>query len=143
MEGLAPSLRFALAIRLGIERGVPLREILKEYLAQNSDELTKCILDFYIKKERGISIVEMIIKIKSPYRRALFQIIERGLAGEPILVQIVQLEEEIKEACLLELDQKIATMSIKALIPLLLFQFPALLILLFAPFLNLLTQSAP
>ena len=56
-----------------------------------------------------------------------------GLTGLPIREVIIQLERELREECLRELDLAYRQMPFKALIPLLFFQFPALLLLVLGP----------
>lgn len=79
-------------------------------------------LDFYTKEERMY-----------PYQKSLFYLLDRSFQGQSI---IHPLEELIKEGEILsrmQLDDHIAKMPYKLMIPLLLLQFPALLLLLLGP----------
>ena len=72
----------------------------------------------------------------SHYQRAFVDLIQRGCAGQPTLDHLSALEDEIEKAAQAELELHIATLPFKVLIPLLLFQFPAFLILLLGPLLR-------
>lgn len=141
MEDIAPPLQLALQLRMGLERGEPIRKLIKEYITNSTDELSNQVAQWIAMRDQGLSCSKIENLIKSPYRKALLYLIEKSLRGEGILTQLIQIEEEIKEACRDEIDKKIALMPIKALIPLLFLQFPALLILLFMPLLGQLTRS--
>jgi hypothetical protein len=62
--------------------------------------------------------------------------VERGCNGQPVIEYLEGLEKEIDFASHAELDLHISTLQFKALIPLLLFQFPAYLVLLLGPLLR-------
>lgn len=68
-------------------------------------------------------------------RRQCLEVLSQGLQGEPIYSQICSLEEEVFEASRLEIEEFVALLPMKSLIPLLFFQFPAFLALLLGPFL--------
>lgn len=76
------------------------------------------------------------MQLSSLYRRSLLQILERGLRGEAVYSVLLQLETELVEACQEEISNKVARLPFILLIPLLLFQFPAFLMLLFGPLLQ-------
>lgn len=61
--------------------------------------------------------------------------------GQPVLDHLAALEDEITKAADAELDIHISTLPFKMLIPLLLFQFPAYLVLLLGPALRELTRQ--
>ena len=75
------------------------------------------------------------------YARALWDLVDRGLAGEPISSALLALHDEVARAARAELELHVATLPFKMLIPLLLFQFPAHLLLLLGPMLRDLTRS--
>lgn len=139
MEYLAPPLDLIIEIRHSIEQGNSLKVSIINYLKNHS--LSKCT---YIKdlqlwfsmSEKGICTEKLTRKIRSPYRRTLLILLERGLKGEPISHQLFQLEEELHQACLQELDRHISLLPVKALVPLIFFLFPGFLILLFGPLLQ-------
>ena len=79
--------------------------------------------------------------LRSPYRRAVFLLVERGFQGEPIHGLLIDTEKEIERACLEEIDRHLAVLPFRLMVPLLLMLFPAMMILILAPFLDLLAQS--
>jgi hypothetical protein len=70
----------------------------------------------------------------------LREYISRGLRGEPILTALKEYQLELIAQIDFEIDRQSALLPIKALVPLLLFQFPALLILAFGPLLERLNK---
>ncbi|GIL17097.1 MAG: hypothetical protein BroJett040_08480 [Oligoflexia bacterium] len=133
MEGLAPTLKFVLGLRLGLERGDSLRAALQRYLQCHSDDFTKKLSQFLSLRDQNRLDSNFFAKISSPYRRAVLQLVDRGLAGDSILQQVKILEIEIHEVCSAELDAFVAQLPFKVLLPLVLFVFPAFMILLLGP----------
>ena len=141
MENMNPVLHLIIQLRLGIERGESLRTILKKYLAQNSTALTPSLLDWLTRTEKGQTTRLDLQNWQTPYRRATLSLLARGLRGEAILPGLNSLEGDIILACEEELEQRAALLPLKCLVPLLLFQFPALLILILGPLLSQLMNS--
>ena len=135
MEVLAPSLRLVQTVRYSMECGESVRQGLKEYLRTSPDELSLIVLAWLQLLERGCSTQEYLRKIKSPIRRNLLTLLERGLAGEPILTSLVSLEEELHEQSLMEIENFLAQLPFRMMLPLLFFLFPAYLVLLLGPLL--------
>jgi hypothetical protein len=79
--------------------------------------------------------------VQSPYRRVLLELIASGLAGQSILAQLADLKTDIVDACEQEVQHHLELLPLKMLVPLLFFQFPAFLILLFGPLLRNLIQE--
>jgi hypothetical protein len=148
MDGLNPALRLLLTVKTSMERGESVRQGLMKslhrpaqpYTHSNTDEFSALVSAWFARHEQGISASTVRAKIKSPYRRNLLDLIERGLKGEPILQPLRNLEIEMIQACHEELERRILMLPMKALIPLLFLQFPALAILFLCPFLSRLSQ---
>jgi hypothetical protein len=141
MENMNPVLHLLIQLRLGLERGEALRPVLKKYLSQNATELTSSLLDWLTRLEKGQTVKLDLQNWQTPYRRATLNLIARGLRGESILAALSSLETDIILACEEELEQRAALLPLKCLVPLLLFQFPALLILILGPLLGQLLNS--
>lgn len=137
MENLAPPLEFVLHLRFSLEKGESLKTALKEYVERNQPHCpwVQALNRWMIYKEIGKSTQELILGLRSPHRKAVLEVLEAGFRGEPIYPIICQLEEELIEVSQSELEKFIAVLPFKALIPLLLFQFPAFLLLLLGPLL--------
>ncbi len=135
MENLAPPLQLLYHVRRQIERGMSLKGGILNYLRSVDDEFSHqvaCWLSAIEKKESSHLILN---QVHSVYRKELLRLLERGLAGASILHILKSLEEEILSACDNEIQNKITDLPYLAMIPLLLFQFPAFLLLLLGPLL--------
>ncbi|AHI07295.1 hypothetical protein BDW_13975 [Bdellovibrio bacteriovorus W] len=141
MEGLAPPLELLMGVKRGIEQGRSIKMGIVEYIKHNEGEFSTSVLTWLAFLEQGRSPDELVKSFKSPYRRALLTVLEKGLQGESVYNTLMQLEEEIVEACGEEINDKLARLPFILMIPLLLFQFPAFLALLFGPLMNNLFHS--
>jgi hypothetical protein len=71
-------------------------------------------------------------------QRQLIDLIELGLGGESVLLHLNQLEKEIIRSCEEEVASYLATLPLKALVPLVCCLFPAMFLLLLVPLLKML-----
>ncbi len=136
METLAPPVELLMEVRFGIEKGQSLRKTLQAY-AQGPDQSTwrQTVRLWLNLLEMGRPSSE-VLKELSPARRQVLELMEMGLKGEPIFPQVCALEEELFETMKMEIEEFVATLPLKTLLPLLFCQFPAFLILLLGPFLT-------
>jgi len=135
MENLAPPLELLMDVRFGMEKGQSLKKTLLYYIEAQPQDPWRHQLALWLKLlEMGRSPLEITTQMTF-VRRQCLEIIEMGLRGESIYQQICSLEEEVFEATKLEIEEFIAVLPMKSLIPLLFFQFPAFLALLIGPFL--------
>lgn len=136
MEDLASSLNFVLEIRLKIESGNSLRNAIKEYLACSSRcPFHKEVTTWFVSLERGASSTEAMSEVKNPYRRVLFSTLSQGLKGEPVTQRLDELEKEMINVAHDDIERHLQRLPIIALMPLLLLQFPAFMMLLLGPLL--------
>lgn len=136
MDNINPGLALLLTVRRSLERGLSVKDGILNYLKTNSDSFGQDVTTWYGLWQQNLSTAEYVSDQKSPYRRALFLTLERGLRGEPIYNYLVTLEEEIIKACETSIKQTLGRLPFILLIPLLLFQLPAFLLLLFGPLLR-------
>lgn len=141
MEGLSPNLKLVMALRQGLESGDSVRSAVRSYLSKNQDETSRELSLWLAQIENPQKNSPGLLQSIQGIQHDLFQLIFRGLRGESILPQLVLMEEEACEAAKIEIEAFSATLPIKALIPLLLLQFPALLLLLFGPLLRQMLAS--
>jgi hypothetical protein len=73
----------------------------------------------------------------SRYREQLFQLLESGKKGEPILKEWRSLRLELENQIETDLKAHVESLPFKMLIPLLLLLFPAFLVLLFGPIMQM------
>lgn len=136
MENIAPPLALLLRVKRSLEKGEPVRQGVLNYIRQGGDEFAGVVIQWLGLIHQGKETRDLVQSIPSLHRRVLLQILERGLCGEPVYNTLLQLENEFVEACQDELSDRIARLPFILLIPLLLFQFPAFLMLLFGPLLQ-------
>lgn len=136
METLAPPVELLMEVRFGIEKGQSLKKTLQSY-SQGSDQSPwrQTIRLWLNLLEMGRSPAEAL-KDLTLARRQVLELMELGLKGEPIFPQVCALEEELFETMKMEIEEYVATLPLKTLLPLLFCQFPAFLILLLGPFLT-------
>jgi hypothetical protein len=136
MESVAPPLALLLCVKRAIEKGQPVRVGILLYLKRFEGEFPEFLMRWMAYIQQGKDPQDILGTLTSMHRRILIQLLERGLRGEAIYPSLIQLESEIIEACQDELGTKLARLPFILLIPLLLFQFPAFLMLLFGPLLQ-------
>ena len=139
MVSLAPPLQAVLEIRLHIESGLSVSRAVKVYVQSSpEDSFAKELGLWLFAEETGGTF--NLQNLKSLYRKHLMDILKRGLKGEPILEILEEYEKDLVEICKEDLEKHLQKLPFISLVPLLLFEFPALLIILIGPlFLNLLS----
>jgi hypothetical protein len=144
MEGLAPPLKCLIEIQSTMSNGESVRQGLMQYLqsASPKDGFATEVRTFLHLWEQGRDWRARIAShVASPYRRALLELIASALAGQSILPQLADLKVDMTEACEQDIRHHLELLPLKMLIPLLIFQFPAFLLLLFGPLLRNLIQE--
>ena len=143
MEGLAPPLRCLIQIQSSIANGESVRAAIARYLQTVSvdDPFAVHMRQFMFAWEQGHEWRTMLRTVRSSHRRALIEVLACGLAGQPISPHLESMREEITSACDLEIREHLEMLPLKMLAPLLLFQFPAFLLLLFGPLLRHLVEE--
>jgi hypothetical protein len=143
MEGLAPPLRCLIQIQSSIANGESVRSSIARYLQTVSvhDPFSIDVRKFMFAWEQGHEWRAMLRGIKSSHRRALIEVLACGLAGQSISPHLESLRSEITAACDLEIKEHLEMLPLKMLAPLLLFQFPAFLLLMFGPLLHHLIEE--
>lgn len=71
-------------------------------------------------------------------QRQLIDLIELGISGESVLSHLNQLEKEVIRNCEEEINEYLATLPLKALVPLVCCLFPSMFLLLLVPLLKML-----
>lgn len=141
MECLAPPLEICVNLRLGLESGQSVMRIIKKIHMRERNEMSSDLSIVLAAFERG-ELAKLPQKTNERlYRRALLELIESGLRGEPILVQIKELEMELLKACQADVEKYVASLPMRAMIPLMLIQFPAFLLLLLGPIVSQLIRG--
>ena len=141
MDSLAPPLRALLEIKLKIQTGSSVRAAIKEYTAEFKNEpLARDLQQWLFEKESGGRALAKPFEGYT-YRKLLIEVLARGLEGASVLQPLTALEEELILASKIDMDKHLKKLPLMAMIPLLLLQLPAFLILVFGPLLlRLMTQ---
>lgn len=142
MEDLAPPLELLLAVKSSIEKGKSIQEGIKRFYTSSGDEpFARTTRQWLVLLERQMPTNDIVGAQKSVYRRQLLQLLERGIRKEPIYNQILILEQEVFQACEREIQEKLIKLPYLVMVPVLFFQFPALLAVIFGPLLQNFVES--
>ena len=134
MENLAPPYQFVLSLIQELESGVPARIAVKKYVRGARGEFADQLLSWQLLAEQGKGALFQKQKDKmNAFRRSIFDLLDYSLQGVSILEPLHLLEAELREVSEQRLDEHLGKLPFKLMIPLMLFQFPALLILILGP----------
>lgn len=136
MESMNPALLLLLIVKRHLERGESVKIGIAEYLRTEESSFRDEVATWFNLWQQGLSVDSILKRQNSLYRNILLQTLERGLRGEPIYNFLVELEIEIIKACEHSLSQALGRLPFILLVPLLFFQLPAFMILLFGPILS-------
>lgn len=138
MEGLAPSLKCLIEIQSSLQNGETVRSGVLRFLKTvgTRDPFAKSLRRIVFAWDQGQEWRSIATEVESAHRRALIELIISGFMGQSVLPQIEELKREMTLACEIEMKQFVDMLPLKMLIPLLIFQFPAFLLLLFGPLLS-------
>lgn len=134
MEDLNPTLRLVLNLKYRLESGDSVRSAIRRHLAGPADSWTAQLNHWWSQVEKGETNPSQKIKA-SAHRRILLSVLESGLRGEPILKILSSLEVEIVDQSQIEIDRFIGRLPVLMMIPVFLFMFPSLLMVLLGPLL--------
>lgn len=136
MEDIANSYHFVLVLKEDILSGMSIRQCIRSYVDLWPNDFSKVLLKWLVSLENGTleSFYQTHSSISS-FEKALFHLLEQANKGASILNSLEGLEQEMKTASLLQIDEHLGKLPYKLIVPLLLFQFPALLLLILGPLL--------
>lgn len=138
MEFLAPPLVATMHIRLQINNGSSLRMALRDYLMTHNDPFTKDLQSWLGSEEETNP---KVARACSHLQQQLFNVLRRGLAGEPISDQLKLLEDEMLAVSREDINAHIERLPALMLIPMILFQFPSFMLILIGPIFSQLFQT--
>ena len=145
MENLAPPLILLWEVKRSLEKGQSVGAGIKTYLRRVKVGAFRTQIETWwsiqnspqIFKEKSLVEVSLNMSL-SPKRRYLLEILEVGLKGHGILQTLSSLETELISDCEDEIQHHVANLPLRALVPLMLFIFPSMMLLLVIPLLKLL-----
>jgi hypothetical protein len=138
VEHLALSYQFVLLLSEEFRAGHTLRATMERFLAENHGSFPRVLLDWRVHFENGQlkAFRDDIRKRHLPvFQETLFELLCLHTEGASILEPLESLEQEMRQAARFQMDTHLGQLPFKMLVPLLLFQFPSLLILIIGPML--------
>lgn len=138
MEDLAPSYSFVLFLQMEMSSGNSVRSIVDNYIKDTElNSFNERLLN-WLKWHSSMTFSEFCLKMrmKSTFQRLLFDLLYQSVQGKSIFEPINSLEREMREASQAELDYHLGRLPYKLMVPLLLLQFPALLLLILGPLIH-------
>lgn len=136
MESIAPPLELLWSVKSSLEAGETLRKGISNFILNHKSSFSEQTQHWLNYLNQGLSSDSLLSKESSIYRVQLFLLLEQGLRGSPIYSKLLDFELELIRACENEIQEHLDSLHFKILIPILIFQFPAFLLLLFGPLLN-------
>lgn len=137
MDHLTPPILTAVReLRWNLLSGQSLKCSLQAYLNDADDEFARHLRHRWVLFEQGAQPGEMKNAPRQQFSDALWDLIERGTRGEPVLEALQALEGELERTANMDLEDHLGSLPFKALIPLLFLHFPAFAITLLGPWLR-------
>jgi hypothetical protein len=141
MDHIAPPLACAIEMQHALRNGETPRAGVARFLEASDGEFARQLRRALLAWDQGGDWRPEAARMRSPYRRAICDALMRSLSGQPIQARLDELRTEIELACELEIRRHVDLLPLKAMVPLLLLQFPAFLILLLGPLLSRLLEE--
>ena len=145
MEDLAPPLKALIEIKTLMEAGCGPNQSIRIYIDENKtdlDEFSQKLQMWFLRRNLGKELdLSFWDSIQSPLQVSFFQLLNESLSGVPVLERLEGLKAEMIEAAKDELDLHLRRLPMLCLLPVLLLQFPAFLLLLFGPLMTSLIQQ--
>lgn len=139
MDRLNETLWLALEARRSLEQGESVKAAVARYLDEAGETPpARVTRRWQFCLDRGVDAGPLLASVSSPHRRALLTLLARSQRGESVFSALLELEAEIQEACQADLERHLARLPFILLVPLLFLMFPAVMILLLGPFLEIL-----
>lgn len=118
-----------------------MNEAFRMYLDNAKGPLAHSFREWWTLRAQARQGTKPVFAFKTYSQRLFIELVERGCSGQPTLEALRGLEDEVEKAAQAELDAHLASLPFKVLIPLLIFQFPAYLVLLLGPVLRDLAEQ--
>ncbi len=136
MEHLAPAYDFVLNLIQDLESGTPARVSVKTYVKSTQGDFTDQLVLWVLHTEKGQAhLFQKQKESMNSYRRAIFDLLDYSLQGISILEPLTLIEKELRLVSEQRIETHLGRLPFLLLIPLMLLQFPALLILILGPLL--------
>jgi len=141
LEDLSPTLHLILSVREALERGDSVRTGIAEFIDIDRSDLKIILLNRAFERPGDASEIKKWPRALKETEKSLLSVLRRGLEGEAILPVLKDLEADMIERSDAEIEDFTQKLTLRCLIPLLLFVFPGYLVLLLGPTLERLLIS--
>lgn len=123
-------------VSLSLKQGLYIKSSLKVWAKEHSDPFAIELREFLQHWESGSDMNSLIKQKKSHLKSSLLELFYFGLQGKSIYTALKALELELFKEAKRQVHRQLSRLPYIMLIPLLLFQLPAFLLLLFGPLLK-------
>jgi len=137
MEDLSFLLKLCLHVRVSIEGGEALRVSILKFSDLDDSILYLKLKQWLIHFDQAGGENSAESFFTSHHIQVFLEILTQGLVGHAIYERVKTIEEEIIEVCKDEFQRELDKLPYVLMVPLLLFMFPAYLLLLLGPILNM------
>lgn len=132
MEFLSPTYGILLEVKLGLEAGQSLTEIVPRLLKGPSSPMRDVLSRWWVSKMVGGKINLKDLRL-APLQRHVIETLEDGLLGKSIHFRLSHIEEEMRQVTRDQLERHLQRLPILLLVPLVGLIFPGFLMLLLGP----------
>lgn len=139
MAHLVPSISFVSTIKTNIAQGMSVSSALESSIQREDSDFAKQMLFWKATRERG----KVYRPFKSHFQQSFLEIINSGLDGAPIYEHLCLLEAQMIQEFERQWKLYLESLPFKLSIPLLLFFFPAYIVLLFGPLIMQFLNEVP
>ena len=136
MENITPPLVLLWDVRRSLEKGQSVGAGVKAYIRRPRKNEFQRQIDIWWAAQSN-SQVKFSKSSMNHRRQFLLEILEAGLKGHAILPNLQSLEDEIILSCEDEIKNHVALLPLQSLVPLMLLVFPAMMILLVWPLMEM------
>ena len=140
MAELDPNIQLLAHIRLSLSRGESLKSCLSQFCKHDQRKIGQHIASLMISHQQNKEMYDFV-HTSSMERSLVLDLVWRGLKGESIYQHLKGLEQELETRAHAKLDQFIKTLPIKVLLVVMLFHFPALVILSLLPIVDKIMEA--
>lgn len=142
MEDIAPPLRFVLSLRMGIDNGHSIQTSIRHFIEEFPTNSFTLLLELWMAESKTENRSKFLSSVHwTPWRQIVLDLVDLGLQGHSILEDLDALEKDLTLACENQIARELQKLPFVALIPVLMLQFPAYLLLLLGPWLSELIEQ--
>ena len=135
MEYLATPYIFVEYLRYSLESGENFQASLKRFIFENPSSFSEQLQKWLILKQIGKTGVGDFQKKFPVAKKSIFDILDLAYGGVSIIEPLKSMEKELFHICEHDLGKHLDKLPYKLMIPMMLLQFPAVLMLLIGPLL--------